>query len=181
MTIDTFQINPFAFLRMRAGMTVRKFSETYNLSEQTIHGIESGTYPDLSDRMVVSLGHACAQRNLESAELLLENYGVMGLRLAYREWVHGRRAIGAERINAVKPRQWLAYSPMHTLAKDVAGSTKGFAKLLKVPPASFNRYGSGKQAFMPASVQEAFEEIGYPYLDSLTQMQREWRSRHAQL
>lgn len=166
--------NPFAYLRKFAGMSQKEFCETYGFAKQTVIGIEAGTYPELSDRMITSLGKACYLAGVDAQEELYEHYGVGTLDEAYRNWVVLERRYAAERLNDIQPVESVKLSPFAYLIQYAFGSTQGFAKSLKVPPATVTRYARGLQRNMPLSIERALHQIGYPYLPELKRLHANW-------
>lgn len=177
---DEMALNPFAFLRLKCGLSQSKFCARYGFSKQTVIGIESGMYPDLSDRMIVSLGKACADAGVNARMELLVTYGVERLQQAYKQWQAIERQEAVPLVNGFEPTVWTEeLSPMHCLVVGTVGSLQGFAKRLKVPPATLVRYTRGEQDMMPKSIYEAFRQIRYPYLLDLIRNQAEWVASHA--
>lgn len=173
--------NPYAFLRMKAGLSQNAFCQRYTFAKQTLTCIESGMYTELSDRMVVSLGKACAAAGVAARLELLENYGVDRLQQAYVEWRQRQRGAFAETINRVVPGRWTnEKSPMDCLVEDTTGSVQGFAKALKVPNATLIRYMRGKQLLMPRSLESALRGVNYPYLPELYRLQTQWARKELQ-
>lgn len=169
------ETNPYAFLRMKAGLSQNAFCAKYGFAKQTLICIESGMYTELSDRMIVSLGKACAAAGVPARVELLENYGADKLQQAYMEWRSRERGAFAERLNTYVPDKWTAeISPMKFMVDETVGSVQGFAKALKIPSATLIRYMTGKQAIIPRSIESALRQINYPYLVDLARLQREW-------
>lgn len=168
-------MNPFQRLRKECGLTIKAFCETYGFSKQSIIGIEAGMYPELSDRMIISMGHACHTHNVDAATTLLESYGVPRLQDAYLEWCQAERRYAGHILAMYRPDVGTATrSPMQLLVDDTVGSVQGFAKRLKVPQATLFRYASGKQVTMPKSIETALRQVKYPYLSELIGMQANW-------
>lgn len=168
-------MNPFAFLRKKAGFSQRKFCEEFSFAKQTIVGIEKGFYPSLSDRMLDAVLAACERAGVDAAGELADVYGTPYLDRAYEAWRLKDR--DGALLHTWKPNPYELSerrSPMAEFVMETVGSVQGFAKLLKVPPATLQRYMDGKQAMMPTSIFTALEAVSYPHLRELQASQREW-------
>lgn len=171
--------NPFALLRERAGFTQKRFCEEFKFAKQTVIGIESGVYPELSDRMIDAIGLACTKGGISEWETLMEEWETPYLNKAYLRWKLNERL--AVDFPLVQIRFTDEYSPMHFFVKDTVGSVQGFAKKLKVPPAMILRYIRGDQRFMPMSLMEALSDINYRDREDLQKQQAEWTDKHGRL
>lgn len=166
-------INPYAYLRNKAGLSQRKFCAEFKFAKQTLVGIEKGFYPTLSSRMVDAVMEACNRVDIDPGLALLDEYGTPYLDRAYAAWQLQDRdgaLLHTWRPDLLNP----SVSPMEEFVSDTVGSVQGFAKLLKVPPATLTRYMEGKQAMMPTSIFVALEAVKYPHLRELQAAQREW-------
>ena len=174
--------NPYKFLREKAGYTQKRFCNEFEFAKQTIIMIEHGVYPELSDRMTVSLDKACFHAGFDPRHELEHEYGYSTLKQAYESWQREeRRSLPKGTLKYVPDDQMDDVSPMAVLVKDTAGSVQGFAKLIKVPSATLLRYVRGDQQFMPASIREALFDCGYDYVAELEDVQARWVDRHAGL
>lgn len=171
--------NPFALLRERAGYTQKRFCEEYKFAKQTVIGIESGMYPELSERMLEAIGLACTKSGLSEWQTLTDEYDTPYLSKAYEAWRKSERQ-GVD-LPSVEIRFTSEFSPMHFFVKDTIGSVQGFAKKLKVPPAMILRYIRGEQRLMPLSLWGALEDLNYPKLTELQNKQAEWTDKHGRL
>lgn len=171
--------SPYTLLRERAGYTMKRFGADFDFAKQTIIGIESGMYPELSERMVTAIEDASDKAGVSMLETLLEEYDTPYITVAYDKW---RRK---ERRQIVLPVVELhftdEFSPMHFFVKDTIGSVQGFAKKLKVPSGTVLRYISGKQRLMPTSLWVALEDVGYADKNALQNLQAEWTDKHGRL
>jgi len=171
--------NPFALLRERAGYTQKRFGADFGFAKQTIVGIESGMYPELSERMITAIEDASDKAGMPMLDTLLEEYDTPYLANAYDKWKHLERRQVI--LPAVELRWTDEFSPMHFFVKDTIGSVQGFSKKLKVPPAMVLRYIRGDQRHMPMSLWVALEDIGYTELTELQQLQAEWTDKHGRV
>jgi DNA-binding XRE family transcriptional regulator len=172
--------NPYALLREKCGLSTRAFAEKSGLSRQTLVHIEAGTYPTLSDGMVLALGKLCFEKDVVAREVLSEAYGVDTLAEAYSLWRDEQRQLAAERVNSVRPNRSTAeLSPMHFVVKDSIGSAQGFSKALKVPASLLMRYVTGAAVLMPRELETALRDLEYPFLLELQANQTKWRDERA--
>jgi transcriptional regulator with XRE-family HTH domain len=172
-------INPYAFLRTRAGLSQRKFCDKYGFAKQTLIAIEQGMYPDLSDRMTDAIFAACLAVDMDPAVELLDEYDTPYLSAAYLSWIAGEREVVDSRILDYVPQPGTPkQSPMDLLVRETVGTVQGFAKNLKVPPATLMRYMRGGQADMPVSIMQALEQAGYHHVHALRDIQEKWVATH---
>lgn len=168
-------LNPYALLRRRTGMSYRDFAKQYNFSNQTIVLIEQGAYADLSDRQILALGRACHEKGIDAKAELLAAFGVPTLSEAYQNWQKAERFSLQFKLAKIKPKVGTpVVSPGFQFVKDVTGSLQGFAKLLKVQPATVARWSNGVQAGMPRKLREALEDAQYPYIELLSELHEKW-------
>lgn len=171
--------NPYALLRERAGFTMKRFCEDYKFAKQTIIGIESGMYPELSERMLEAIGLACTRSGISEWQTLIDEYETPYLSKAYEQWRKLERL--QVKLPSVGIRFTDEFSPMHFFVKDTVGSVQGFAKKLKVPPAMILRYIRGEQRLMPLSLLGALSDVGYKDLNELQNKQAEWTDKNGRL
>lgn len=167
--------NPYAYLREKCGLSQQKFCDTYKFAKQTLVGIEAGFYADLSGRMVASLYNACVVAGIDQFDALREEYGVAQLEIAYDLWRDGERALVD--LPPVGIHSTDELSPMHFYVKDTVGSVQGFAKMMKIPPATLLRYIRGGKRGMPWEVREAFSDAGID-TETLETEQQKWAMQH---
>jgi transcriptional regulator with XRE-family HTH domain len=168
-------INPFVHLRNKAGLSQRKFCDKYGFAKQTLVAIEQGMYPDLSDRMTDAIYAACLAVDIDPAVELLDEYDTPYLSAAYTMWVSCERKNIDPRIFDYVPKPGTpSLSPVAVMVRDTVGSAQGFAKALKIPPATLMRYMRGGQAMMPVSIVDALTQAGYPYVGTLRDLQEKW-------
>lgn len=161
--------NPYALLRERAGYTLKRFCLEFKFAKQTVIGIESGMYPELSERMTDAITQACY--NIDMLSTLLEEYDTPYLSKAYEAWrIKSRRVLVLPTVEL----HYDALSPMHYFVKDTIGSVQGFAKKLKVPPATLLRYIRGDQKFMPMEIKTALQDAGCEQVNELEQIHFSW-------
>lgn len=171
--------NPYALLRERAGYTQKRFCEEFKFAKQTVIGIESGMYPELSERMHDAINMACDKTGTPAWDILTEEYDTPYLNKAYAAWQkHSRQEVT---LPPVEIRFTSEFSPMHFFVKDTIGSVQGFAKKLKVPPAMILRYIRGEQRLMPLSLWNALKDVGYADKNTLQNQQAEWTDKHGRL
>ena len=171
--------NPYALLRERAGYTMKRFCADFGFAKQTLIGIESGMYPELSDRMIFAIEDATDKASAPMLDTLLEEYDTPYLPVAYDKWKRAERKKLV--LPAVELRFTDEFSPMHFFVKDTIGSVQGFAKKLKVPSGTVLRYIGGKQRLMPTSLWIALEDVGYSDKFALQNLQAEWTDKHGRL
>lgn len=169
--------NPYQNLRERCGISQKSFGAKHGFSKMTLVYVESGLYPDVSDRLNGALAAECIEKGLDGRSILAEEYGVASLNGAYHIWQRAERQRFAERLNQIAPRdEWSdEVSPFHLLAVESAGSVQGFCKKLKVPAATVLRYENGTTKTMPKSIEDALKEVRYPYLEELLSEQAAWQ------
>ena len=166
--------NPYVYLRERAGYTQKKFGQDFGFAKQTIIGIESGMYPELSYRMVTAIVDAAEKSGLNVHVEMNNEYDTPYLSTAYANWQkEARQKID---LDIVELRSDELFSPMHYFVKDTVGSVQGFAKKLKVPPATLLRYIRGEQRFMPTSIKKALTDTGWTGVNELEKFQLIWVS-----
>jgi len=172
-------ISPYERLRKAAGYSRKKFAEEFEFSEQYIYDVERGIYPELSSKTINALAEVCGETAIDVTKILMDNYLTPNLPKAHQRWVTEQRKIAAEVINTVRPDQWTKRaSPFAVLIERTAGSASRFGELLKLQPSTLDRYARGKQRVMPARLEGALREIGYPYLSELLANQENWRVEH---
>lgn len=167
--------NPYAYLREKCGLSQQKFCDKYKFAKQTLVGIEAGFYADLSPRMLTAMYNACIVANVQIYTELKEEYNVEQLEIAYDLWRDGERAL--VELPAVGLRSTDELSPMHFYVKDTVGSVQGFAKMMKIPPATLLRYIRGGKRGMPWEVREAFSDAGID-TETLETEQQKWAMQH---
>lgn len=161
--------NPYARLREHAGYTLKRFCEEYKFAKQTVIGIESGMYPELSERMIAAITDAGRDSNM--LELLLDEYDTPYLTRAYEQWrIDSRMALNLPTVEL----RYNELSPMHYFVKDTVGSVQGFAKKLKVPPATLLRYIRGEQKHMPMEIRTALHDAGCTQIEQLEKINFSW-------
>lgn len=174
--------NPYAYLRMKAGLSQRKFCAEFKFAKQTLVGIEKGFYPTLSTRMIDAISFACDNANVDIAAELSDVYLTPYITRAYEAWRIKDR--DGALLATWRPEPFDLFdrkrSPMELFVDQTIGSVQGFAKMLKIPPATLSRYMRGEQAMMPTSIFTALEAVKYPYLRELQASQREWVKAYVQ-
>lgn len=169
--------NPYQLLLEQTEMSQRNFASYAGFSRTTLTYVLEGLYPDLSDGQIIALGKLLKSKGIEAKPILLDNYGFETLREAYAYWRAEERRIAGVRLRDYVPRAgegW--WSPMRNMVVDTVGGEHAFSNLLKIAPAPLMRYSSGQAKHMPAEIDHAFTEIGYPRLDTLKSLQSEWRA-----
>lgn len=167
--------NPYKFLRERAGYTQKKFCDQFDFAKQTLLSIEQGVYEELSTRMINAIYDSCDAAGIDLPETLFEEYGAPGLPELYARWRRVERASCDQRIVEYVPAPIAGdLSPMHWFVKNTIGSVQGFAKQLKVQPATLLSYITGKQKDMPHPLREALADAGYVHMGMLEKLQNDW-------
>lgn len=158
-------MNPYKELRQLAGYTQKRFCDEFGFSKQTLISIEAGVYADLSERMVLAIETACANRGIS----------VDGLCGDYNIWrIEQRRGV-PDAIKNYAPVIWDdKVSPMGFFIAQTTGSVQGFAKRLKVQTSTLLRYVSGEQPDMPMPLRVALVDCGYKNLGQLEKAQMDW-------
>lgn len=172
-------MNPYKFLRQRAGYTQKRFCDDFNFAKQTLISIEQGVYEDLSERMLIAMSDACGTAGLDMTGELEAEYGDRSLAAVYKAWRREERSNCDVRIVDYVPVEANELSPMHWFVKDTVGSVQGFAKQLKVQTAILLSYIRGKQKEMPYPLREALVDAGYPHVALLEKYQTEWNKHNA--
>lgn len=174
------QMNPFQMIRRRLR---RSRSGIYGLSVATVQRIELGFYEALSDGMVDALVSEVEDAGIDFADIAadLESvYGTPYLSQAYQAWRKMRRQ------ETGRTAQWpnleelsSAETPIGAFARAVSGSMFGFCRDFCVQGPTVARYAEGAFEYVtaPASLRQALEDAGYPEIDRLFNMQREWIDR----
>jgi transcriptional regulator with XRE-family HTH domain len=176
------ETNPYAHLRKKSGYVQRRFCDDYEFAKQTIIMIEHGTYPELSDRMVRAIEEACYHAGIDPHHELEREYGVGDVQKAYEAWRTDQRARTATTVNEFIPDNGMDdVAPMAKFVKKTTGTVQGFAKLIKVPPATLLRYSRGEQDLMPSSIRHALIECGYIWIEELEKAQLVWKERRGEL
>ena len=171
------EANPYLHLRTRAGLTQRRFCDSYDFAKQTVILIEHGTYTELSDRMVRAIEEACFRVGFDPHHELEHEYGSRDLQTAYDAWKTYQRAKITLRHVPVEGTE--DSSPVMELVKGATGTVQGFSKVLKVPPTTLLRYARGEQDLMPACVRDALIECNYYYISRLEDLQLKWKQTYA--
>lgn len=172
--------NPYVRLRTLSGISQKDFAAKYKLSKTTMVYIESGQYPDLSEKMILSLGQECFEKGVPAKQILASEYNANDLANAYHIWQRKERVAAKSIFLIEPPERWTAeLSPMHFYIKATTGSLQKFCKTLKVPAASVLRFTSGATRQMPKAVEDALRQVGFEGLGKLLVMQVAWADEHA--
>lgn len=167
--------NPYVRLRYLCGISQKEFAEKYGFSKTTMTYLESGQYPDLSEKMILSLGQECSEKGIPAKQLLATEFSASNLQDAYHQWQRKERFRSRAVFLIEPPERWnKELSPMHFYVKATTGSVQKFCKLLKVPSASVMRYTTGTTRQMPKALEEAFRQIDFTHLKELLEMQAAW-------
>jgi hypothetical protein len=153
--------NPWTRLRELTGYGQREFERRYEFSHTVMAGIESGLYPDLSESMIQSLGHACHEKGVNAVQVLADEYASVDLQGAYHQWQSTERRQAKTVLDSmVAMRSSDQLSPMHFFVKDNFGSLRASCVALKVPTATMTRYVAGLTSTMPKVLEQALREAG---------------------
>lgn len=168
--------NPYVRLRELCGLTQKAFAERNDFGKMTMVYLEAGIYPKISDRQNIALGRECAERHVDARAILLEEYGVESLLVAYSKWRTLARRNAPERADFPHPpfKSTEALSPMHFFVKNMTGSMQRFAKVVKVPPVTVMRYVRGETRSMPKELETALSEMTYGWVAELRKAQEAW-------
>lgn len=171
--------NPCVLLRERCGINQKDFAEKYDFHKTTMVYWDAGMYPEISERMNLSLAKECRLKGVDAAGELLVAYGVEKLSEAYSLWQKGTRLENASMFTRTKVGEGTdTLSPFYQYVLSSAGSLQSFCKHLLVPAASAMRYAKGHTVTMPEVIEEAFEDIGFNYLSTLIKNQSKWLETH---
>ena len=175
MTVNPFQLIRRRLRKPRAGIT--------ELSLSTVQRIELGFYEALSDGMVDALLHEVEAAGVpleDVAAQLEETYGTPYLSVAYEQWRRDRRAETGRaarwpHLDDLSPNE----SPMGGFARAVSGTMHGFCKDFCVQGPTVARYAEGAFNYIsaPTALRQALSDAGYPEIEKLFNMQREWIER----
>jgi transcriptional regulator with XRE-family HTH domain len=161
-------------------LSQREFAAKHGFSLPAIANLESGLYTQVSDAQILAMGKECYERGVDAASELSANYGVSKLQDAYLNWQKSERLENADRINQVQPLHWSKEAgPFKTWREQISPSLSGFAKLLKVPGITVERYETGSTRSMPAAIETALREIQFPWVREMIETQTAWADEHA--
>lgn len=167
--------NPYVRLRNLCSISQKDFAAKYKLSKTTCVYIETGQYPDLSDKMILSLGQECTEKGVPARQILETEYGAATLQDAYHNWQRLERRAVKDKFDIDPPQIWNDnHSPFASYIVATAGSVQKFCKMLKVPSASVLRYRNGKTLTMPLSLEEALRQVGFTEFRKLIEWQAAW-------
>lgn len=171
--------SPVGMLLKAAGITPAAFAREYSYSPGGLYYAISGTYNTLPFNIIRDVEEAVMKKGVGYEAILLEKYGTTVLQTAYSTFQKAaREGIAKEKLYH-EPNRWTrTESPVFCFVRDVAGSREGFAKLLKVPPATVMRWEKGETRGMPEVIQKALSDAGYPYMRELIERQRAWREEN---
>lgn len=171
--------NPCVLLRERCGINQKDFAAKYDFHKTTMVYWDAGMYPEISERMNLSLAKECAAKGVDAAGELLVSYGVERLADAYSKWQTATRLENRDMFTQTKVGTGTdKLSPFYQYVLNSAGSLQSFCKHLLVPAASAMRYAKGHTVMMPEVIEEAFEDIGFNYLSTLKKNQSKWLETH---
>lgn len=170
--------NPYTRLRTLCGINQKDFAEKYGFSKSTMTYLESGQYPNLSSKMITSLGQECYAKGIVARDILRAEFGELYLQHAYSKW-QSRERKAMRHLFQVPPEYRENISPMQLYVKETTKSLQKFCKTLKIPAISVTRYIRGTTRQMPKTLKDALKDIDYTYLNSLIDMQERWIDEHA--
>lgn len=173
---------PYARLRELCKIGQREFERKYGLSHTVMSAIETGMYPDLSERAIESLGRECVEKGIEAGRTLWEEYGAATLQEAYHAWqTVERRAVRSKLQFPDGLHTSGKVAPFKGFILERFDNPRAFCTALKVPTATVNRYLSGVTRTMPKAVEDALAEAGMAKknLAWLKDVQAEWVEAHA--
>lgn len=172
--------NPYVRLRNLCSISQKDFAAKYQMSKTTMVYVETGQYPDLSEKMIMSLGQETVEKGVPARQILESEYGMATLQDAYHSYQRLSRREVKDTFNIEPPQIWnKTTSPFASYIKaTTGGSVQKFCKMLKVPSASVLRYRNGQTKPMPVSLEEAFTQIGFPYMRQLVESQAAWVEAH---
>lgn len=168
--------NPYKMLREQCRTSQTAFAAKYKMSRQALVLIESGMMNDLSDYMIDAISTECREFGIDGAALLYSDWKATTLRSAYYMWQEENRLppVTGWRV----PRGSLeALSPFNLHIEDTASNLNAYCRLLKIAPATAQRYANGKTRNMPGEIYAALLDAEFPYLEDLMQLQEIWHLR----
>jgi len=173
-------LSPVARILKASSIGNSRFAKTYRLSRGTVTYSVAGTYVDLPGRVVDALFEVTEDKDVDMREIYRE-YGATTLPEAYTNWQEVERKTQAAHLGQVAPpfRFTAKDSPAYLWIQDLYGSTETFAKALKLPTATVNRWVRGETISMPAVIEKALREVKYPYFVELLSTQAHWTQTHA--
>lgn len=170
--------NPVTRLLVACNTTEAKFRERFNFSKQFMVDITAGAASRLPDSIHTALKALTTEKDVRVNDVLWEAYSTPNLDHAYVRWQRAKRRSVAEQF-LVKPTEWTpSLSPAHFFVKHTSGTPTRFSKDLCVPPQMVRRWVSGLNKQMPETIYHALDEIGYPYLRELVEVQAAWLQEH---
>lgn len=175
-------LNPYKRLLQATGLSQRDFAAYAQMSGTALTYILTGQPPELSDWQVEQMARACAEKGVDAAGILRDEYGGMRLREAYAAWRTRDRVMNAEIFRQrADLRTDADESPFARYIDATTGSQQSFCKRLHVPASHVHRYASGKTATMPKEIMLALRDIGFGprWMAELQSAQEEWRLEHA--
>lgn len=171
--------NPVTRLLVACNTTEAKFRERFNFSKQFMVDITAGAASRLPDSIHKALRVLTTEKDVRVADTLWDAYGTAELDRAYERWQHAQRQLHAAEFERVRPNEWSpSLSPAHFFVKHTSGTPTRFSKDLCVPPQMVRRWVSGLNKQMPETIYHALDEIGYPYLRELVEVQAAWLQEH---
>lgn len=166
-------INPYRTLRELCGLSIPEFATEAGVQRSVIQNLEDGLFPNVSDNLNYALGKACHEHGVDAKSVL----GEWSLDNAYKDWIIRER----EELQIDWPVlvNWHDGSPFEEFRTTLMDEDNrlSFCRLLKLPPATVMRYETGITLSMPAVIQEALIDTGYPYREELMQMMNDWNAR----
>lgn len=166
--------NPYKLLRKLTGESQKAFGAKYGFSRTAIHYIENGQYPDLSENMVNSMQQELADRGIDMAQSLEDAFGQRDLQACYHTWQSNERMVIAHRFKVTPTVEEGKHSPFHHFEVQIAANPTSFCQLLKIPNATAMRYAKGYTKTMPLVIEQALQEVQFPYIDDLKALMDDW-------
>lgn len=174
--------NPFRAIRRKLRLPMRGIR---GLSLGTVQRIERGHYEQISDGMADALFTEveAAGANVDLMVAELERvFGTPYLVEAYRRWrtLHRKESGSAAewptiaQIEAGAQEQRI--SPVLAFTRLVSASLGSFCDDYCLQAVTVRSYAAGRFTYLvpPKSFVTAMQEAGYPYLEQLVELHREW-------
>lgn len=158
--------NPVASLLRAAGMSQADFAKRFDYSKGAVIYLLAGTYNEISERMLNDLRTVGQEKSLDVAELATR----------YRIWQQGERRKNADHLGRahIPFRFDENTSPAHNFMVDTFGSREGFAKGMKLSPATLDRWERGLTKGLPLALELALAEVKYTHVRTLQETQTAW-------
>lgn len=167
-------LNPYTRVLELCDTSEGAFRKEYGFAKQTLVDVTAGCFENLSERMVISLGKLCWEKNVVPRTMFRTEYQSETLEEAYQFWRQHERNHNRY-LFLLPPEHWTRdTSPARSYVSRTAGTPTAFSKKLLVPPQTVRRWVNGVNRHTPLSIEKALRSISYPYLRELVAAQAAW-------